>query len=172
MQSKSFSKKSGDRHPCHFRLRGPTSPGERPEETAWHTYLMVSALIEHIVTGKAPLPRGHYAQATRANGLVFVSGQLPLAADGEVTLAEGLEAQVRQALSNVREILLAAGSDVGELLSVQIFVADIETWPRVNEIYREFVGDPAPARTVVPCGRLHYGAQVEISAIALCGDAP
>lgn len=132
---------------------------------------MVSALIEHVVTPKAPLPRGHYAQATRANGLVFVSGQLPLTPGGHATPVEGLEAQVRQALSNVREILLAAGSDVGKLLSVQIFVSDIENWPRVNEIYREFIGDPAPARTVVPCSRLHYGAQVEISAIALCGDA-
>jgi 2-iminobutanoate/2-iminopropanoate deaminase len=131
----------------------------------------VGALIEHIVTQKAPVPRGHYAQATKANGFVFVSGQLPLIPGGEVALAEGLEAQVRQALSNVREVLLAAGSDVGQLLSVQIYVSDIEFWPRLNELYKEFIGDPAPARTVVPCGQLHYGAYVEMSAIALCGDA-
>ncbi|BCF94475.1 enamine deaminase RidA (plasmid) [Paraburkholderia largidicola] len=132
---------------------------------------MVSVLIEHIVTAKAPLPRGHYVQATKANGFVFVSGQLPvLDGNGDVVLAEGLDAQVRQALSNVREILVAAGSDIRKLLSVQIYVSDIENWPRVNEIYREWIGDPAPARTVVPCGPLHYGAQVEISAIALCGD--
>jgi enamine deaminase RidA (YjgF/YER057c/UK114 family) len=56
------------------------------------------------------------------------------------------------------------------LLSVQIFVADMAIWPRVNELYREFVGDPAPARTVAQCGQLHYGAQIEIGAIALCGD--
>ena len=128
-------------------------------------------MIEHIVTQKAPVPRGHYAQATKANGFVFVSGQLPLIPGGEVALAEGLEAQVRQALSNVREVLLAAGSDVGQLISVQIYVSDIEFWPRLNELYKEFIGDPAPARTVVPCGQLHYGAYVEMSAIALCGDA-
>ena len=133
--------------------------------------LMVSVLIEHIVTDKAPLPRGHYAQATKANGLVFVSGQLPLTAGANFTLVEGLDAQVLQALSNVREVLVAAGSDLSKLLSVQVFVSDIEVWPRVNELYREFIGDPAPARTVVPCGRLHYGAQVEISAIALSNDA-
>jgi 2-iminobutanoate/2-iminopropanoate deaminase len=132
----------------------------------------VSILIDHITTPKAPLPRGHYAQATKANGFVFASGQLPLiSGTDEAVLAEGLDAQVRQALSNVREILLAAGSDMKRLVSVQIYVADIETWPRVNEIYREFIGDPAPARTVVPCGQLHYGAHVEISAIALCGDS-
>ncbi|WP_087737222.1 RidA family protein [Paraburkholderia piptadeniae] len=131
----------------------------------------MSVLIEHVVTPKAPLPRGHYAQATKANGFVFVAGQLPLMSGEDVVLAEGLEAQVRQALSNVREVLLAAGSDIGQLLSVQVYVSDIEIWPRVNDIYREFVGHPAPARTVVPCGQLHYGAQVEISAIALCGDA-
>ena len=93
---------------------------------------MVSVLIEHIVTEKAPLPRGHYAQATKANGFVFVSGQLPLTTDGDAALAEGLEAQVHQALTNVREVLLAAGTDVGRLLSVQIYVSDIEIWPRVN----------------------------------------
>jgi 2-iminobutanoate/2-iminopropanoate deaminase len=132
---------------------------------------MVSLLIEPIVTPNAPLPRGHYVQATRANGFVFVSGQLPLLNDdGRVVLAEGLDAQVKQALSNVREVLRAAGSDMQQLASVQVYVSDIESWPRVNEIYREFIGDPAPARTVVPCGQLHYGALVEISAIALCGD--
>lgn len=132
---------------------------------------MVSVLIEHIVTPRAPLPRGHYAQATKANGFVFVSGQLPLKTDGSLVLPEGLDAQVLQALSNVREVLLAAGSDVDKLLSVQIYVSDIENWPRVNELYREFIGDPAPARTVVPCGPLHYGAAVEISATALCDGA-
>ena len=132
---------------------------------------MVSVLIEHILTEKAPLPRGHYAQATKANGFVFVSGQLPLTTDGNTALAEGLEAQVHQALTNVREVLLAAGTDVGRLLSVQIYVSDIEIWPRVNTLYQEFIGNPAPARTVVQCGQLHYGAYVEISAIALCGDA-
>ena len=132
---------------------------------------MVSVLIEHIVTEKAPLPRGHYAQATKANGFVFVSGQLPLTTDGNTALAEGLEAQVHQALTNVREVLLAAGTDVGKLLSVQIYVSDIEIWPRVNKLYQEFIGNPAPARTVVQCGQLHYGAYIEISAIALCGDA-
>jgi 2-iminobutanoate/2-iminopropanoate deaminase len=131
----------------------------------------VSVLIEYIVTPHAPLPRGHYAQATKANGLVFVSGQLPLEIEDDIVLPEGLDAQVQQALSNVREVLLAAGSDVEKLLSVQIYVSDIENWPRVNELYRAFIGDPAPARTVVPCGQLHYGAYVEISAIALCGDA-
>jgi 2-iminobutanoate/2-iminopropanoate deaminase len=132
---------------------------------------MVSVLIEHIVTEKAPLPRGHYAQATKANGFVFVSGQLPLTSDGHAALAEGLEAQVQQALTNVREVLLSAGTDVEKLLSVQIYVSDIEIWPRVNKLYQEFIGNPAPARTVVQCGQLHYGAYIEISAIALCGDA-
>lgn len=89
--------------------------------------------------------------------------------DGSAVLPEGLDAQVLQALSNLREVLVAAGTTVQRLLSVQIYVSDIENWPRVNDLYREFIGDPAPARTVVPCARLHYGAQVEISAIALCG---
>ncbi|BCQ28637.1 RidA family protein (plasmid) [Caballeronia sp. NK8] len=130
---------------------------------------MVNTLIEYIVTPNAPLPRGHYAQATKANGLVFVSGQLPLKNQDGVALPEGLDAQVHQALSNMREVLLAAGSDVDKLLSVQIYVSDIENWPRVNELYRAFIGENAPARTVVPCGYLHYGAQIEISAIALSG---
>ncbi|MHC6225586.1 RidA family protein [Pseudomonas sp. X10] len=131
---------------------------------------MENALIEHILTQNAPLPRGHYAQATKANGFVFVSGQLPLTTDPQLTLAQGLDAQVHQALTNMREVLLAAGTDVGSLVSVQIYVSNIDDWPRVNELYREFIGEPAPARTVVPCGALHYGALLEISAIALCSD--
>lgn len=129
-----------------------------------------NALIEHILTHKAPVPRGHYAQATKANGFVFVSGQLPLTTDTDLTLAQGLDAQVHQALTNMREVLLAAGSDIGSLVSVQIYVSNIDNWPRVNELYRAFIGEPAPARTVVPCCDLHYGALLEISAIALCGD--
>lgn len=128
-------------------------------------------MIEHVVTRKAPMPRGHYAQATKANGLVFVSGQLPVAVGDEIVLADGLDAQVQQALENLREVLLAAGSDVGQLLSTQIYVSDMENWPRVNDLYKAFVGDPAPARTVVQCGQLHYGACIEISAVALCAGA-
>lgn len=132
---------------------------------------MVNTLIDHIETPKAPLPRGHYSQATKANGFVFVSGQLPLTTEGGTAIPEGIDAQVNQALSNVREILIAAGSDVDKLVSVQVYVSDIGLWPRVNELYQAFVGSPAPARTVVPCAQLHYGALVEISAIALCNDS-
>lgn len=128
-------------------------------------------MIERITTPKAPLPKGHYAQATTANGFVFVSGQLPFLTDGSGLLAAGLDAQVGQVLVNLEAILSEAESSIDSLVSVQIYVSDIGNWPRVNELYQAFIGDPAPARTVVPCAALHYGAHIEISAIALCADA-
>src|ERR1700741_1696215 len=127
-------------------------------------------MIEHIATSRAPLPKGHYAQATKANGFVFVSGQLPFLTDGSGLLAEGLDAQVGQALTNLEATLSAAQSSIDRLGGVQIYVSDIGKGARVNELDRAFIGDPAPARTVVPCSELHYGAHIEISAIELCAD--
>ncbi len=124
-------------------------------------------MIEHINHASAPLPRGHYSQAVKANGFVFVSGQLPLLPGDDLTIPPGLDAQVMQVFENIGAVLRASGSSMEKLVSVQIFVADIGNWPRVNELYARILGDgPAPARTVVPCPALHYGAELEVNAVA------
>jgi 2-iminobutanoate/2-iminopropanoate deaminase len=123
--------------------------------------------MKFIETSEAPLPGGHYSQAIVANGLVFVAGILPIApGGGERRIPDGIEAQARQVLANLRAILSASGSDMNKLVSVQIFVPSVDLWGTVNAIYTEALGAHRPARTVVPCGPLHYGALIELNAVA------
>lgn len=121
-----------------------------------------------IETPDAPRPAGHYSQAVVANGFVFVAGILPIVptTDGTRSIPDGIEAQMRQIFANLRAILHAAGSDLHKLTSVQIFVPQIELWGAVNATYAEILGAHKPARTVIPCGPLHYGALVELNAVA------
>jgi len=127
-------------------------------------------MTEYINDPRAPMPRGHYSQAVKANGFVFVSGQLPILPGDELKIPPGLDAQVIQVFENLRAVLLAADSSLQSLVSVQIFIADIGNWPRVNQLYASILGDgPAPARTVVPCPQIHYGAEIEVNAIAMTG---
>ncbi len=118
------------------------------------------------VAALAP-PGGHYSHAVRANGCVFVSGQLPITPDGERLSGRPFEQQARQALANVEAALHAAGSDVDRLLQVRVYVSDMEYWPAFDGIYATWAGAAQPARAVVPTGPLHHGLLVEVEAVAL-----
>ncbi|WP_233237663.1 RidA family protein [Bordetella sp. LUAb4] len=124
-------------------------------------------MIERIETSRAPLPAGHYSQAIKANGFVFVSGQLPFAPGPDRQLPNGIEAQARQCLDNLAAILDASGSSVDQLVSVQLFIPDVALWGKVNAVYEAFMGTARPARTVVPTRDLHYGALIELNAVAV-----
>ncbi len=123
--------------------------------------------MQFIETHDAPLPAGHYSQAIVANGFVFVAGILPVIPGPERHIPDGIEAQTRQALANLRTILEASDSELDRLVSVQLFVPSIESWPTINAVYSDTLGAHRPARTVVPCGALHYAALIEINAIAV-----
>lgn len=124
--------------------------------------------MQFIDTKAAPTPAGHYSQAVVANGFVFVAGILPIEpGGGERRIPDGIEAQVRLVLANLRAILEASGSALDGLVSVQIFVPSIEAWPAINAAYADVLGDHRPARTVIPCGSLHYGALIELNAVAV-----
>ncbi|CAM3587452.1 RidA family protein [Bordetella flabilis] len=125
-------------------------------------------MIEHIQTAAAPLPAGHYSQAIKANGFVYVSGQLPFAPGAQRVMPPGIAAQARQCLENLAAILAAAGTSLDQLASVQIFIPDVSLWPEVNSVYEAFMGKARPARTVVPTGALHHGALIELNAVAVC----
>ena len=112
-------------------------------------------------------PAGHYSHAVIAGGMVYLSGQLPFALDSKI-LPEGAGAQTRQVLENVRAVLETCGALMDDLVSVQVMISDINLWPEVNQVYSEFFGNHKPARTVIPCGELHYGALVEVTAVAQC----
>ncbi len=122
--------------------------------------------MKSISTPNAPAPAGHYSQAVVHDGLVFVSGQLPVdPLTGEKRI-ESIEEQTRQVLSNIAAILEASNSGIGLVLKITVYISDIELWGRVNEVYTEFFGEHRPARAVVPTRELHFGFQIEIEAIA------
>ena len=120
-----------------------------------------------VQTRLAPEPKGNYSQAVLIGGLLFISGQLPLDLEGHLvggTVAE----QAKQALSNVKAIVEAAGGTLSHLVQCTIYVSDITQWGEVDNVYGTFMsGVPVlPARAVVPVKEMHYGAHIEIQAIA------
>lgn len=123
-------------------------------------------MIQHIETSNAPLPAGHYSQATVTNGLIFVAGQLPIVPGSKEKIPGPIEAQARQVIENVRQVLLAANSDLNHVLRVTIYISDMELWGTVNDIYTEAFGTAKPARAIVPVNDLHYGYAIEMTAIA------
>lgn len=131
--------------------------------------------MDTIHTPHATPPAGHYSQAVRANGFVFVSGQLgflPPAQPGErPQLAQGAAAQTEAALRSVAAILQAAGASLASVVNVTVYIPDIGLWNEVNSVYERSFGDHRPARAIVPTRELHYGALVEISAIAVAPRA-
>jgi 2-iminobutanoate/2-iminopropanoate deaminase len=119
-----------------------------------------------VYTPKAPMPAGHYSQAIVHDGLVYVSGQLPIDPETGAKKLGSIEEQAEQVLNNIAEILLAAGSDLNHVLKTTAYISDIEQWPRVNATYAVFFGEYRPARAVVPTKELHYGFLIEIDAVA------
>ena len=120
-----------------------------------------------IETTAAPIPRGHYSQAVVANGFVFVAGQLPYAPGPDRVMPDGIEAQAEQVFKNIACILTESKSGLEHLVSVQIFLPNISLWDQVNVVYTRLLGAHKPARTVIPCGPLHYGALIEVNAVAV-----
>ncbi len=123
--------------------------------------------MKFIQTDKAPLPGGHYSQAVVAGGFIFVAGQLPFDAARPGHLAEGVGAQARQALENVRHVLEAAGASMQHIVNATIFVTDMAHWPEVNRVYAQALKEHRPARTVAVSSQLHYGALVEVQVTAV-----
>jgi 2-iminobutanoate/2-iminopropanoate deaminase len=122
--------------------------------------------MEMISTPNAPKPAGHYSQAIVHNNLVYVSGQLPIDPESGEKRIGSIEEQTEQALKNLSEILLAAGSNLNQVLKTTVYISDIELWDRVNAVYARFFGEHRPARAVVPTRNLHFGFQIEIEAIS------
>ena len=112
-------------------------------------------------------PGGHYSHAVVANGMVFVSGELPIDASGRKLVDATFEDQARQVLANVAGALEAAGSGVSSLVQVRVYVTDIAHWPAFNAIYAAWAGTSRPARAVVPVPMLHHGLLIEVEAVAM-----
>lgn len=112
-------------------------------------------------------PGGHYSHVSIANGMVFVSGQLPIDAQGRKLTEASFDTQAEQVLSNVKAALEGAGSSIEQLIQVRVYIVGIEHWASFNQIYARWAADARPARAVVPVPVLHFGFQIEVEAIAL-----
>ncbi|MDL2060516.1 RidA family protein [Mesosutterella sp. AGMB02718] len=121
---------------------------------------------EVIATPKAPAAIGPYSQGIASGGLIFVSGQLPVnPATGEIP--EGIEAQARQSLENVKAILEQAGSCCCKVVKTTCFLADIADFAVFNKVYAEYFPKDAPARSCFQVGAIPKGAKLEVEAIAV-----
>jgi len=119
-----------------------------------------------IQTQQAPAAIGPYSQAIRAGNLVFASGQLGL--DPQTgKLQDGVEAQARQALANVKAVLAAAGTSVERVVKVTMFLANLADFAKVNAIYGEVFNHEPPARSTIQVAGLPLGGLVEIEVVAL-----
>ncbi|MCD2492795.1 RidA family protein [Lacrimispora sp. NSJ-141] len=119
-----------------------------------------------ISTDKAPAAIGPYSQAVEANGFVFASGQIPVnPATGEIP--EGIEAQARQAMENVVNLLAAAGTTAENVVKTSVFIKDMNDFGKVNAVYAEYFKEECPARACVEVARLPKDVLVEVEAIAV-----
>jgi 2-iminobutanoate/2-iminopropanoate deaminase len=122
--------------------------------------------LEKVLTHQAPAPAGHYAQAVVFQGIVYVSGQLPVGGDGVHGARTSFEDQARRAIANLFAIVEAAGSSPERILKVTAYIVGIEHWAAFNAVYADTFGQALPARTVAPVAELHHGYLVELDAIA------
>ena len=124
--------------------------------------------MKYVATDKAPSAIGPYSQAVDIGDLIFTSGQIALNPEGK--LVEGdVEVQTRQVLTNLSEVLKEAGSSLGNVVKTTIFLADMDDFAKVNEIYADFFGSHKPARSTVAVKTLPLNVSIEIEAIALKG---
>ena len=121
---------------------------------------------EAISTPSAPAAIGPYSQAIRAGNLLFLSGQIPLDPDTGLLVEGGVEAQTRQVFHNIGEILKAGGTSFDGVISATVYLADMNDFAKVNEIYATYFSAPAPARATVQVARLPRDSRVEIQVIA------
>ena len=119
-----------------------------------------------VSTTKAPAAIRPYSQAVKSGNLVFTSGQIPIdPASGEI-VPGGVEAQARQALKNLEEVLIAAGATLATVLKTTLFIKNMNDFAQINDIYAKFFGSEPPARSCVEVARLPKDVLVEIEAIA------
>ncbi|SHI95124.1 Rid family detoxifying hydrolase [Halodesulfovibrio aestuarii] len=118
-----------------------------------------------IMSEKAPAAAGPYSHAVKAAGLIFTAGQLAIdPATGQ--LAEGAEAQARQALTNVKHVLEAAGTSLDKVVKVSVYATKLEYFADLAKVYTEFFNEPFPARSGMEVSRLPMGSMFEIEVIA------
>ncbi len=123
---------------------------------------------EVVLTPQAPKPIGPYSQAIKANGFVFISGQVAFDPSTGNIVSGGIEQQTEQVLKNLSAVLAAAGSGWDKVVKTSVFLKNMNEFGPMNEVYGKFCKNAPPARSTVEVARLPKDVLVEIDVIALC----
>lgn len=124
-------------------------------------------MIETVATDRGPKAIGPYSQAVRANGFVFISGQIALDPRTQLIIEGGVVPQTERVLENLKGIVEAAGSSMQRVVKTTVFLADMNDFAAMNEVYARYFGNHPPARSTVEAARLPRDVRVEIDLIAL-----
>jgi 2-iminobutanoate/2-iminopropanoate deaminase len=116
-------------------------------------------------TDKAPKPRGPYSQAVIHNGLLYLSGQIPLDPATGQLIRGTIEEETEAVLNNIRIIAEEAGAEIGDVIKLTCYLSDMNDFARFNDVYKNFFQDNPPARTTIQAGKLPLDVQIEIDAI-------
>jgi 2-iminobutanoate/2-iminopropanoate deaminase len=127
----------------------------------------MEAMKEIIATERAPQAIGPYSQAVRAGNLVFASGQIPIDPSTKEFVSGGISEQTEQVLKNLKAVFEAAGVGLEKIVKTTVFLADMNDFTAMNEVYGKYFGQNPPARATVQAARLPRDAKVEIEAIAV-----
>jgi 2-iminobutanoate/2-iminopropanoate deaminase len=124
-------------------------------------------MIETVATDRGPKAIGPYSQAVRANGFVFLSGQIPLDPKTQQIVEGNASVQAERVLENLKGVVEAAGSSMQRVVKATVFLADMNDFAAVNEVYSRYFVTHPPARSTVEVSKLPRNARVEIDLIAL-----
>jgi 2-iminobutanoate/2-iminopropanoate deaminase len=119
--------------------------------------------------GNVSPPVGAYSPAVKAGGFVFVSGQIPRDPVSGELVGDDVESQTRQVIRNIERALESAGASLSDVVSMVVYLADVDDWGRFNTVYKELMSPPYPTRTAI--GANLRGIMIEISAVAYVGTA-
>ena len=120
-----------------------------------------------ISSNYAPPAVGPYSQAIQAGNFLFLSGQLPIDPKTGTIAGDEIEAQTRQAITNIKAVLAAAGLSLSDVVKTTVFLKDIQHFAKMNGVYKEFFTQDAPARSTIQVANLPMNSLVEIESIAL-----
>lgn len=123
--------------------------------------------MQLISTEKAPAAVGPYSQGIKKGNVIYTSGQLPIVPETGELLKGNIKDVARQSLENVKAVLNEAGATLNDVVKVTVFVADMNNFAQINEVYAEYFTEHKPARSLVEVSRLPKDGDIEIEAIAI-----
>lgn len=129
----------------------------------------MSMIHKIISTNKAPAAVGPYSQAVQIGEMIYTAGQIPLVPETGQLVDGDIQAQTKQVMQNIINVLTAAGSSLSKVVKTTIFVTDLGDFSKINETYGSFFGEAPPARSTVQVAALPLGADIEIEVIAVVG---